>query len=241
MSKFITKSALALMLVVLIPHLVNGSDKRGPFEIGDFVQLHGLQNSSSFHLNKQVGTVVVWSEPFKQWCVSLDKDKDCFSASAKPANMMHVVPAQGPFQIGDFIRLHSLISAPHLNGETGTVQAWNTTEERYRVILKNGKHTGILVKSANMTHISMPQGRFQIGDSVRLQDLKNASDLNGETGTVRAWNPTAEGGGRYRVILQNGHPISVKPTNLNTCGRRRCSDSPNLTRLLKVIHRAYNM
>ena len=54
-------------------------------------------------------------------------------------------------------------------------------------------------------------GRHASGTSVVLTGLKAASDLNGQCGTIAKWMGDKS---RYKVHLQTGKTVAVKPANV---------------------------
>lgn len=102
---------------------------------------------------------------------------------------------------GTVVSLKGLVSKPERNGDRGEVQEYDPRSGRYVVILEDTNEQ-MSVKPANLLqHVH-----------VKIHGIESKPELNGQRGTILAWNPSTE---RYNVyIMSISKVIAMKPSNI---------------------------
>mmetsp|Transcript_20099 Transcript_20099/g.29828 ORF Transcript_20099/g.29828 Transcript_20099/m.29828 type:complete len:363 (-) Transcript_20099:156-1244(-) len=102
---------------------------------------------------------------------------------------------------GTIVSLKGLVNASHFNGDRGTIQQYVPSSGRYVVQLEDSDET-LSVKPSNiLQHVHM-----------RVHGIESRPELNGKTGTVIAWDPSAE---RYKIYVMSVEKVmSLKPGNV---------------------------
>mmetsp|Transcript_23756 Transcript_23756/g.39293 ORF Transcript_23756/g.39293 Transcript_23756/m.39293 type:complete len:190 (-) Transcript_23756:1415-1984(-) len=99
------------------------------------------------------------------------------------------------------VSLKGLVSAAHLNGDRGTVRQYVPSSGRYVVELEDSDETMSVKPSNILQHVHM-----------KVQGIASKPALNGQTGTVIAWNPSSE---RYSIyVMALKKVVSMKPINV---------------------------
>ena len=110
-------------------------------------------------------------------------------------------PTYNSIPPGTVVSLKGLRNRPEKNGDRGVVQQYNTQNGRYIVQLEDSDETMAVKPSNLLQHVH-----------VRLQGIESKPELNGKTGTIIAWNPSAE---RYSIyVMALSKAVSLKPANV---------------------------
>lgn len=125
-------------------------------------------------------------------------------------NMRHSMPGnfgrqQAPsydsIPPGTVVSLKGLRGKPELNGDRGKIVQYSPQNGRYVVQLEDSEETMAVKPSNLLQHVH-----------VRLHGIESKPELNGKTGTIIAWNPTAE---RYSIyVVAQKKAVSLKPNNV---------------------------
>lgn len=120
---------------------------------------------------------------------------------------------------GVIVRVHSLKSAPQLNGQHGTCEQWSEDTGRWRIRIANGETKALKPENLSFERDdtepkseqrnSAWQERLRKGVAVQVVGL--TPDMNGMRGTCEAWDDDS---GRWEVTLSNGSWRALKPENL---------------------------
>jgi hypothetical protein len=112
--------------------------------------------------------------------------------SVKPSNLLQHV----------HVKLHDLESRPDLNGQRGTILAWNASNERYNIYVMS------LSKAIGMK----PSNIVLDNDTVaQITGLVSKPELNGKWGTIKKWNQDS---GRYDVQISGAQILRLKAENM---------------------------
>ena len=102
---------------------------------------------------------------------------------------------------GTVVSLKGLVNSPERNGDRGVIQQYDTSRQRYIVVLEDSDET-MSVRSSNLLqHVH-----------VRIHDIQSQPEVNGKTGTILAWHPSKE---RYNIYVKALKKVfSLKPNNV---------------------------
>ena len=102
---------------------------------------------------------------------------------------------------GTVVSLKDLVSQPERNGDRGEISDYDPRSGRYTVVLEDTDEM-LRVKPTNLLqHIH-----------VTLQGIESQRTLNGQRGTIIAWDPHKE---RYNIYVMNlSKVVSLKPSNV---------------------------
>jgi predicted transcriptional regulator len=102
---------------------------------------------------------------------------------------------------GTVVSLKGLVSRPERNGDRGEIADYDPTSCRYTVLLEDTDEK-LKVKATNLLqHVH-----------VDLQGIQNQPALNGQRGTIIAWDPHKE---RYNIyVMELSKVVSLKPSNV---------------------------
>ncbi len=193
----------------------------------------GLPGNSKY--NKVPGTVRGFDSENQRWKVQLDTDgtikelKESYLKVIQEGEIDYTggysatgnVPEQ--FFEGDRVVLKDLVSEATLNGTYGSIVAWDTQFERFRVKLESGGKTKAL-RAQNITKIGVDQEQKAMmkgpplagGVRVKIIGLSSAPEYNDTFGTVRGWD---EKYGRWQVKLDfDGKTKAFKDNNISSDG-----------------------
>jgi hypothetical protein len=155
---------------------------------GTVVSLKGLVSQPD--RNGDRGEVQQYDPRSGRYIVVLEDNEE--TMSVKPSNLLQHV----------HVKLHDLESRPEMNGQRGTILAWNATNERYNVYVMS------LSKVIGMR----PSNIILENDTVaQIQGLVSKPELNGKWGTITAWNQES---GRYDVKISSAQILRLKPENM---------------------------
>ena len=102
---------------------------------------------------------------------------------------------------GTVVSLKGLISRPDRNGDRGEVQQFDPNSGRYIIVLEDTDETMSVKPSNLLQHVH-----------VKIHGLESRPDLNGQRGTILAWD---EGKHRYNVyVMSESRVMSLKPANI---------------------------
>ena len=103
---------------------------------------------------------------------------------------------------GTAVSLKGLISQPERNGDRGEVIDYDATAKRYTVLLEDTEDEKLRVKPDNLLqHVH-----------VRLHNIESQPTLNGQRGTIIAWDGKKE---RYNIyVMDLSRVVSLKPNNM---------------------------
>ena len=155
---------------------------------GATVVVHGLKNAREN--NGKVGVVTDYDGARGRYVVQLQGGGN---VALKPQNMQQVA---GCTVIG-------LRGSMGLNGARGKVVGYDGKSGRYHVNV-DGEDDLVALKRANVA--------LAVGTAVTVRGLRTAGHLNGQRGTVTAFD---RGAGRYTVALAGGAaPVKVRLDNV---------------------------
>jgi predicted transcriptional regulator len=102
---------------------------------------------------------------------------------------------------GTVVSLKGLVSRPERNGDRGEIADYDPSSCRYTVLLEDTDEK-LKVKATNLLqHVH-----------VNLQGIQNQPALNGQRGTIIAWDPHKE---RYNIyVMELSKVVSLKPSNV---------------------------
>lgn len=102
---------------------------------------------------------------------------------------------------GTVVSLKGLVSQPDRNGDRGEVANYDPSSERYTVALEDSDEL-LKVKPTNLLqHVH-----------VNLQGIESQTALNGQRGTIIAWDEQKE---RYNIyVMDLSKIVSLKPSNV---------------------------
>ena len=102
---------------------------------------------------------------------------------------------------GTVVSLKGLVGQPERNGDRGEITDYDSSTGRYTVVLEDTEEM-LRVKPTNLLqHIH-----------VTLQGIESQPALNGQRGTIIAWNEHNE---RYNIYVMNlSKVVSLKPANV---------------------------
>ena len=102
---------------------------------------------------------------------------------------------------GTVVSLKDLVSQPERNGDRGEITDYDPKAGRYTVVLEDTEEM-LRVKATNLLqHIH-----------VKLEGIESQRALNGQRGTIIAWDPRKE---RYNIYVMNlSKVVSLKPSNV---------------------------
>eukprot|EP00929_Paragymnodinium_shiwhaense_P023953 TRINITY_DN14878_c0_g1_i3.p1 TRINITY_DN14878_c0_g1~~TRINITY_DN14878_c0_g1_i3.p1 ORF type:complete len:1385 (-),score=314.30 TRINITY_DN14878_c0_g1_i3:79-3888(-) len=110
--------------------------------------------------------------------------------------------------VGGAVLIAGLLQNMALNGQRGVLGLpMNDTAGRWRVTLKDGSEVGLLGENL------IPQEELFPGHEVFIHSLLADRYLNGQHALVESFNPAA---GRWRVRLDGGQDLMVRPENLRS-------------------------
>jgi hypothetical protein len=103
---------------------------------------------------------------------------------------------------GTPVSLKGLISQPERNGDRGEVIDYDPTNKRYTILLEDTDDEKLRVKPDNLLqHVR-----------VRLYNIASQPTLNGQRGTIIAWDGKKE---RYNIyVMDLSRVVSLKPNNV---------------------------
>jgi hypothetical protein len=115
-----------------------------------------------------------------------------------------------PMPAGMGVKLHGLVTVPHLNGQSGIVAAkLRTQQEAYAVVMGNGETCNVC--RANM---ALQPAQLPPGSSVELTGILSLPHLNGTEGTVIRKLSAVKMGEVYEVRMGCGKLHNVDRLNL---------------------------
>mmetsp|Transcript_59859 Transcript_59859/g.110845 ORF Transcript_59859/g.110845 Transcript_59859/m.110845 type:complete len:701 (+) Transcript_59859:146-2248(+) len=127
-------------------------------QVGDRVEVHGLESEQGKLLNGEVGIIIGFLEDKGRFQIQLDKDNKVISA--KPGNLTKVSPdgddegedddGHRPLETGDKVEVYGLESdaGAKLNGRIGVIVEYLTDKERFKVQL--AEQECVSVKPSNL-------------------------------------------------------------------------------------------
>uniref|UniRef100_A0A7S1DAL8 Uncharacterized protein n=1 Tax=Cyclophora tenuis TaxID=216820 RepID=A0A7S1DAL8_CYCTE len=155
---------------------------------GTVVTLKGLVSASD--RNGDRGVVRNFIPSSGRYVVELEDSDE--TMSVKPINLLQHVR----------VRVQGIESQPHLNGENGTVIAWNPQTERYNIYVESLRK----VVSLKPNNVILDSGT--VG---QVTGLASKPELNGKWGTVKAWRRDTN---KYDLQLSASKIIRIKVENL---------------------------
>lgn len=173
------------------------------FEIGDSVEVAGLESEGGRQLNGRVGVVTAWKPETGRFDVLFGSDKE---VALKPSNLK-----KPKLVVGDCVEVSGLESdnGKALNGQQGHILSFSVEDGgSFQVCLE--KERRLNLKPENVER--PPLG---VGDSVEVCGLESESgkQLNGQKGVIVQ---QAEETGRFKVGFHDPEKVvSLKPENLS--------------------------
>lgn len=172
---------------------MNGSSRPAPKRYDAIpretvVSLKGLVNKPE--RNGDRGVIQSFNPQSGRYVVVLEDSDE--TMSVKPSNLLQHV----------HVKLHGLESKPELNGERGTVLAWNSHTERYNIYVIKAKK----VMSLKPTNVIL-----DVGTVGQVTGLASKPELNGKWGTINAWHSDTN---KYDLQLSADKIIRIKAESL---------------------------
>lgn len=160
----------------------------GAIPAGTVVSLKGLVSKPE--RNGDRGEVQQYDPRSDRYVVVLEDTNEAMSV--KPSNLLQHV----------HVKLHDLESRPDLNGQRGTILAWNASTERYNVyVIPLSKVIGMRSSNIVLDNDTVAQ----------ITGLVSKPELNGKWGTIKKWNQDS---GRYDVQISAAQILRLKPENM---------------------------
>ena len=156
---------------------------------GTPVSLKGLVSQPE--RNGDRGEVIDYDYTSKRYTVLLE-DTDDEKLRVKPDNLLQHV----------HVRLHNIESQPSLNGQRGTIIAWDGKKERYNIYVMDLSKT-VSLKPNNVI--------LQDGTVAMIVNLTSKPELNQQFGTIKAF---IQDSSRYDVQLSEQQVIRIKLDNV---------------------------
>jgi hypothetical protein len=156
---------------------------------GTPVSLKGL--ISQPERNGDRGEVIGYDANAKRYTVLLE-DTDDEKLRVKPDNLLQHV----------HVRLHNIESQPSLNGQQGTIIAWDGKKERYNIYVMELSKT-VSLKPNNVI--------LQEGTVAQIVNLTSKPELNQQFGTIKSF---IQDSSRYDVQLSEQQVIRIKLDNV---------------------------
>lgn len=156
---------------------------------GTPVSLKGL--ISQPERNGDRGEVIDYDANAKRYTVLLE-DTDDEKLRVKPDNLLQHV----------HVRLHSIESQPSLNGQRGTIIAWDGKKERYNIYVMDLSKT-VSLKPNNVI--------LDVGTVAQIVNLTSKPELNQQFGTIKSF---IQDSNRYDVQLSEQQVIRIKLDNV---------------------------
>jgi hypothetical protein len=155
---------------------------------GTVVSLKGLVNRPD--RNGDRGEVVQYDPSSGRYIVQIEDSDE--TMKVKPSNLLQHV----------HVTLHGIESRPELNGQKGTILAWDPRKQRYNVyIISTSK-----VMSLKPSNIVLENET--VGQIVGVQAKP---ELNGKWGTIKQFNSST---GRYDVQISSDQILRLKLENI---------------------------
>ena len=156
---------------------------------GTPVSLKGL--ISQPERNGDRGEVMDYDASAKRYTVLLE-DTDDEKLRVKPDNLLQHV----------HVRLHNIESQPSLNGERGTIIAWDGKKERYNIYV---------IDLSKVVSLKPNNVILQDGTVAMIVNLTSKPELNQQFGTIKAFIPDSS---RYDVQLSEQQVVRIKLDNV---------------------------
>ena len=156
---------------------------------GTPVSLKGLLSQPE--RNGDRGEVVGYDANAKRYTVLLE-DTDDEKLRVKPDNLLQHV----------HVRLHNIESQPSLNGQQGTIIAWDGKKERYNIYIMDLSKV-MSLKPSNVI--------LQDGTVAQIVNLTSKPELNQQFGTIKSF---IQDSSRYDVQLSEQQVIRIKLDNV---------------------------
>eukprot|EP00411_Alexandrium_monilatum_P021036 CAMPEP_0175223464 /NCGR_PEP_ID=MMETSP0093-20121207/21347_1 /TAXON_ID=311494 /ORGANISM="Alexandrium monilatum, Strain CCMP3105" /LENGTH=370 /DNA_ID=CAMNT_0016517071 /DNA_START=42 /DNA_END=1154 /DNA_ORIENTATION=+ len=171
------------------------------FEIGDCVEVSGLESEAGRKLNGQVGVISSWNEETGRFDVRFGLEKE---VSLKPSNLK-----KPDLVAGDCVEVSGLESesGKTLNGQKGFITSFVEEEDCYQVCFEPERRVSLKPENVERP----PLG---VGDSVEVCGLESESGklLNGQRGVI---TQRVEDTGRFQVgFISPEKVVNLKPENL---------------------------
>lgn len=209
---------------------------RGDISVGMRVVICGLQGRPE--LNGHKGEVAQWDAEEGKWKVRMDDGtgKILKAQNLKPCEQLQPAAEQAAkLEPGCRVRVSGIVNQPHLNGQCGRVaeRDFNSAEEVWRVSMDDGSKKAMKATKleiigeydepiADCTNgwclereaakpIEMESPRIVSGSRVRIVGVQNHPHLNGQCGSVVAWDEIEE---RWQIRMDDGSGKAMKPANL---------------------------
>lgn len=155
---------------------------------GTVVSLKGLVSRPE--RNGDRGEVQQYDPNSGRYVVQIEDTEE--NMSVKPSNLLQHV----------HLKLHGIESQPELNGERGTIIAWDSVKERYNVYV---------MKTSRVMSFKPSNVVLESGTVGQICGLQAKPELNGKWGTIKNFNPTS---GRYDVQTSADSILRLKLDNI---------------------------
>mmetsp|Transcript_2593 Transcript_2593/g.6627 ORF Transcript_2593/g.6627 Transcript_2593/m.6627 type:complete len:690 (+) Transcript_2593:121-2190(+) len=163
-------------------------NKEEQLQVGDRVEVHGLESEQGKLLNGEVGAIIGFLEDKGRFQIQLDKDNKIISA--KPGNLTKVSSADDsdqeeddghrPLENGDKVEIYGLESesGSKLNGRIGVIVEYLTDKERFKVEL--AEQECVSVKPSNLRRHRAAQG-----DATKAKRSRSPSESSSSSSRPR--------------------------------------------------------
>lgn len=155
---------------------------------GTAVSLKGLISRPD--RNGDRGEIVDYDPVGKRYTVQLEDSDE--KLSVKPDNLLQHIHVQ----------LHNIESQPALNGQQGTIIAWDNSKERYNIYVMELSKC-VSLKPTNVI--------FENGTVAKIVNLASKPELNQQFGTIKAWIRDTN---RYDVQVSTNQVVRIKVDNV---------------------------
>lgn len=168
---------------------------KGPVEVGQYVEIHGLESESGKLLNGKAGVVTLFIEDKGRYQIQLGPDS---FVSIKAANLRRIAP-------------------PPADEDTGQEQDEEKDEQKDDKKASNGhaaqSDNGHAQPENAESRSSNAQQTFLVGSRVEVKGLESESGmkLNGRVGHITEYLSDKE---RYKIQLSVEEHVSIKEANL---------------------------
>mmetsp|Transcript_801 Transcript_801/g.1453 ORF Transcript_801/g.1453 Transcript_801/m.1453 type:complete len:332 (-) Transcript_801:1466-2461(-) len=156
---------------------------------GTVVSLKGLVNRPD--RNGDRGQVLQYDPSTGRYIVQLEDTEE--TMKVKPSNLLQHV----------HVKLHGLASRPELNGQQGTIIAWDPSKLRYNVYVMSSSKA-MSLKPSNVV--------LENGTVGQIVGVQAKPELNGQWGTIKQFNSQT---GRYDVQLSEDKILRLKLENIH--------------------------
>lgn len=233
-------------LMVSVSNLTSADDPQGYLRVEDFeMDVRFVEAWKQLHLEKKCVEDIPMSAVELSGSISFTELPLGGEATSLE---VHGVPDDGNFMPGERVCIKGFITRHDLNGQLGTLVAWDTEQGRWKVRMDDGSGKVFNVRNferhvdhiSDITELCTPHERPAIatGQRIQVEGFESGSALNGLRGVVGEWCSRQL---RWSVRVDGGSTLILHPTNLTPCSEdlgghvTRCELRPGTRVLLKGL------